>query len=55
MKQLGSEAPKKLKKSMSLNDAGEPIPSSEMWTDLYKPESIADLVGNEGTVNQLFE
>ena len=40
---------------MSLNDAGEPIPSSEMWTDLYKPESIADLVGNEGTVNQLFE
>ena len=26
-----------------------------MWTDLYKPKSILDLVGNEGTINQLFE
>ena len=40
---------------MSLNDQGEVIKSTEMWTDLYKPESIMDLVGNEGTINQLFE
>lgn len=26
-----------------------------MWTDLYCPETIYDLVGNEGAVNQLFE
>lgn len=26
-----------------------------MWTDIYKPETINDLVGNEGTVNNLFE
>ena len=26
-----------------------------MWTDLYKPQSLVDLVGNEGTINQLFE
>ena len=26
-----------------------------MWTDIYKPETINDLVGNEGAVNNLFE
>jgi replication factor C subunit 1 len=26
-----------------------------MWTDLYSPKSITDLVGNEGMVNSLFE
>ena len=26
-----------------------------MWTDLYKPECIQDLVGNEGAVNELYE
>ena len=31
------------------------VGSKEMWTDLYAPEKICDLVGNEGTVNQLFE
>ena len=29
--------------------------STTMWTELYKPETIRDLVGNEGAVNQLFE
>ena len=26
-----------------------------MWTELYKPETIVDLVGNEGAINSLFE
>mmetsp|Transcript_22623 Transcript_22623/g.21786 ORF Transcript_22623/g.21786 Transcript_22623/m.21786 type:complete len:201 (+) Transcript_22623:799-1401(+) len=26
-----------------------------MWTDLYAPSSITDLVGNEGVVNELYE
>jgi len=26
-----------------------------MWTDLYAPKSIVDLVGNQGAVDQLFE
>ena len=26
-----------------------------MWTDLYKPRSIFELVGNEGSINQLYE
>jgi hypothetical protein len=25
-----------------------------MWTDLYRPETLFDLVGNEGAVNELF-
>ena len=25
--------------------------SNEMWTDLYKPQTINDLVGNQGSVN----
>ena len=54
MKQLGADPPK-LRKSLSLDDQGNAIPSTEMWTDLYKPDTIMDLVGNEGTINQLFE
>jgi len=27
----------------------------EMWTDVYRPQSIADLVGNDGNVNALYE
>lgn len=26
-----------------------------MWTDIYAPLTMADLVGNEGVVNNLFE
>ena len=26
-----------------------------MWTDLYRPQNINDLVGNQGSINQLFE
>lgn len=26
-----------------------------MWTDLYQPKSLTDLVGNEGVVDQLYE
>lgn len=28
---------------------------SVMWTDLYKPETIKDIIGNRGNVNMLFE
>lgn len=27
---------------------------TEMWTDLYKPKTIKDLVGNQGVVNSLY-
>lgn len=27
----------------------------EMWTDLYRPMKINELVGNEGVVDQLYE
>ena len=26
-----------------------------MWTDIYKPEDMDELVGNEGVVDQLYE
>ena len=26
-----------------------------MWTDLYRPLNVDDLVGNEGVVDQLYE
>lgn len=26
-----------------------------MWTEVYRPQSIRDLVGNEGTINTLYE
>lgn len=26
-----------------------------MWTEIYRPQSIKDLVGNEGTINTLYE
>lgn len=26
-----------------------------MWTDLYAPQSVSELVGNEGCVDNLFE
>ena len=26
-----------------------------MWTDVYAPQKVADLVGNEGVVDQLYE
>ena len=26
-----------------------------MWTDLYAPKRIPDLVGNEGIVNELYQ
>lgn len=29
--------------------------SQEMWTDLYSPSVLGDLVGNEGVVDQLYE
>lgn len=29
--------------------------STQMWTDIYAPLTMADLVGNEGVVNNLFE
>ena len=45
----------KLRKSLSIDQDGNAIKSTEMWTDLYQPTSIHDLVGNEGTINQLFE
>ena len=29
--------------------------SHQMWTDLYRPSTLPDLVGNEGVVDQLYE
>jgi hypothetical protein len=26
-----------------------------MWTEIYKPKTIRDLVGNQGVVNSLYE
>ena len=43
-----------LKKSLTIGEDGETLLSNVMWTDLYKPETLFDLVGNEGTVNELF-
>ena len=45
----------KLKKSLTVGENGEHMMSNVMWTDLYKPNSIIDLVGNEGSINGLFE
>lgn len=44
-----------LRKSLTVGEHDEILPSTTMWTDLYQPETIRDLVGNEGAVNQLFE
>jgi hypothetical protein len=33
----------------------EQLVSHEMWTDIYKPEDMDELVGNEGVVDQLYE
>jgi len=44
-----------LRKSLTVGDDGEQLKSTVMWTDLYKPNSIIDLVGNEGAINGLFE
>ena len=37
-----------------MGDNGETLLSNVMWTDLYRPETLFDLVGNEGAVNELF-
>ena len=37
---------------MSEVEGGEKNP---MWTDVYRPSELDDLVGNEGVVDQLFE
>jgi len=44
-----------LRKSLTIGEDGEQLKSTVMWTDLYRPNSIMDLVGNEGAINQLFE
>lgn len=31
------------------------LQTHDMWTDLYSPKRIEDLVGNQGSVNSLFE
>jgi hypothetical protein len=33
----------------------EQLVSHEMWTDIYKPGDMDELVGNEGVVDQLYE
>jgi len=43
-----------LRKSLTVGDNGETLLSNVMWTDLYRPETLFDLVGNEGSVNELF-
>ena len=43
-----------LRKSLTIGEDGEQLQSTVMWTDLYRPDSIVDLVGNEGSVNHLF-
>jgi hypothetical protein len=42
-----------VKKSEITNEEGEVV-QTEMWTDLYRPQTIGDLVGNEGAINELF-
>ena len=42
-----------VKKAEVVNESGE-IMRTEMWTDLYRPQTIGDLVGNEGVINELF-
>ena len=37
-----------------MGDDGQTMLSNVMWTDLYAPETLFDLVGNEGSVNELF-
>lgn len=43
--------PMKVRKSVDA-EKGE---SQTMWTDLYRPVEMEDLVGNEGVVDQLLE
>jgi len=40
-----------LRKSLTRGEDGEVLKSTVMWTELYKPETIMDLVGNEGAIN----
>jgi len=54
LKALGEDdnkSPVKLRKSLTIDEEGNIHKNTEMWTDLYKPETIRDLVGNEGAVN----
>lgn len=36
------------------DSANQPI-CTEMWTELYAPQRVQDLVGNQGAIDQLFE
>lgn len=51
----GQEQKASLRKSLTVGEDGEVMLNTVMWTDLYRPETILDLVGNEGAINQLFE
>lgn len=42
-----------VRKSDIVDEQGVPV-QTEMWTDLYRPQTIGDLVGNEGVINDLF-
>lgn len=43
-----------VRKSEVVNKQGV-VTNTEMWTDLYRPQSIGDLVGNEGVIDSLYE
>jgi hypothetical protein len=34
-----------------VKEDGDATVKNMMWTDIYKPKSITDLVGNDGVVN----
>lgn len=50
-----AESMKPRRSSRMVDENGEAKPCTEMWTDIYKPNTINDLVGNQGVVNNLYE
>lgn len=47
-----------VEKQTTIRKSIESVPgeeSHEMWTDIYRPNEMDDLVGNEGVVDQLYE
>ena len=47
------QALKEKRESMKIDGNQDGIISTEMWTDLYAPRLISDLVGNRGIINDL--
>ena len=52
---LASTKPTEAQQIRKSIDQGAGEVGMEMWTDLYRPTQIEDLVGNEGVVDQLVE